>query len=397
MKKEILTLLFFLVGCVLNAQITKVINHNNTDYEITVKKNENNKTILKIINFKGSNINGQKEELEDNITQAQFENKVFDIILAQNTEEIKFDNSVSRDIANLYRNFFYKSEQELAENLVQELIQGFEQKIAKVEKQTQGGGVLIENKIITINVDSPVDNFETQLDWKCNKKDYKLELTGNYKSISIKRNTKFQDKLAMKKEDNKNNQDADNVSVKSAFFSQMLKFGKNTEYVIKVVTEDDVTKTYKFYTKSKWNWITTFGVNSTIFIDKRKFIPMQGNNTLRVAEITNTKIMNVAPSIMFTFMDTHSDVDFGVTAGLGFDFENITAYTGVSLGIGHNIVITGGAVLNKQVLPNADFKVGQKIDAGISSETLNSDYYRFNPFIGVSFRFDKNPFVNKKK
>lgn len=75
--------------------------------------------------------------------------------------------------------------------------------------------VLIENKIISINFNSSITNFETQLE---EKGAYSLTSKSQYKSISIKRNTKFQDKLAMKKDDKNNKKSIDKEGIKKEGF-----------------------------------------------------------------------------------------------------------------------------------------------------------------------------------
>jgi hypothetical protein len=98
---------------------------------------------------------------------------------------------------------------------------------------------------------------------------------------------------------------------------------------------------------------------------------------------------------MFTFINNQRNFSPGFTGGLGFDFEELSVFAGGALGIGQNIILMAGIAVHKQNRPNTDYTVGQTIDSSVTSDNLNKMQYRVNPFVGISFRFDKNPFVAK--
>lgn len=60
-------------------------------------------------------------------------------------------------------------------------------------------------------------------------------------------------------------------------------------------------------------------------------------------------------------------------------------------------MLTGGFAVNKQLRPNPNYSVGQVIDSTITNENLNVSQYRFNPFVGLTFRLNKNPFAKKEE
>lgn len=105
--------------------------------------------------------------------------------------------------------------------------------------------------------------------------------------------------------------------------------------------------------------------------------------------------MVLMPTIMFTFLNNHKSISPGFTGGLGVNFEEISVFTGLSLGIGQNIILTGGVGIHKQMRPNSEYYLGQTIDSSVTNENLNESQYRVNPFLGISFRLDKNPFGKK--
>ena len=130
-------------------------------------------------------------------------------------------------------------------------------------------------------------------------------------------------------------------------------------------------------------------------MNRSKFVSKETNGSYSVAEIQDRKSMELMPAIMFTLMNKQENFSFGYTGGIGFNFEELALFTGLSLGIGQNIVLTGGVAVHKQHRPNADYSIGQVIENTVTSDDLNQKQYRFNPFLGLSFRLDSNPFKNK--
>lgn len=177
-------------------------------------------------------------------------------------------------------------------------------------------------------------------------------------------------------------------------------FNKNTEYIITITNKTgDDKKVYKLRTKTDWSWTTTFGANAIYFSNRNKYISHKnGDDNYSVAEIQDRKQMEVLPVVMFSFLNTsYRDFAGGFTGGLGINFEEIALFAGGSLGIGQNIMITGGVAVHKQVRPNSNYFVGQIIESSITSDNLNESQYRFNPFIGISFRLNNNPFAKKSE
>jgi len=232
------------------------------------------------------------------------------------------------------------------------------------------GQVSIGEDTIQIELDASAESIETIV----NQGKYNLTFKGKYKSLVIEKNAVLRDHLSMEESENPS---ADSTksqeSLKVSELKQPLKFGRNTEYIIKVIPEGEnaTEKTYKLYSKSNWEWLTTFGVNSILYLNRNKFVSQEAEGVHTVQEISDRKSMDIAPSIMFTFMNTHYDFSFGFTGGLGFDFQNIAAFSGLSVGIGQNFILTGGGAINKQSRPNSDDYIGQGIDSSGTSDNLN--------------------------
>lgn len=256
------------------------------------------------------------------------------------------------------------------------------------------GQVDIKNDSIFIKANSDMENFETQIEYQKNKC-YKVIIENTFgKNVSIKKNATMLPILSTepKVEREKN----DTIIVENIKLENIC-FKRNTEYVFIITsTEDPKEKTYKIKTHTDWSWTTTFGANSIFFSNRSKYISrIADDGSQKVAQIQDRKLMEVLPTIMFTFMNNHNNAPFGFTGGLGINFEEIAVFSGVSLGIGQNIILTGGMGVHKQMRPNSAYYVGQTIDSSVTNDNLNESQYRVNPFVGISFRLDKNPFGKK--
>lgn len=256
------------------------------------------------------------------------------------------------------------------------------------------GQVDIKNDSIFIKANSDMENFETQIEYQKNKC-YKVIIENTFgKNVSIKKNATMLPILSTepKVEREKN----DTIIVENIKLENIC-FKRNTEYVFIITsTEDPKEKTYKIKTQTDWSWSTTFGANTIFFTNRNRFITHKTEDgSSAVTQIEDGKNMDLMPTIMFTFLNNHKSISPGFTGGLGVNFEEISVFTGLSLGIGQNIILTGGVGIHKQMRPNSEYYLGQTIDSSVTNENLNESQYRVNPFLGISFRLDKNPFGKK--
>lgn len=259
------------------------------------------------------------------------------------------------------------------------------------------GQVVIDysKKEIHLRADIPI-NYEAEIDCegaKTVKFDYSIKIPRKF-NLSITKNAVLQPILSMPADPDKSGSILDSLP-----FTGNMVFGKNTEYLVTITDEKgENKKVYKFRTKSDWSWVTTFGANAIFFTNRNKFISkLNSENKQIIGEVQDKKQMEFMPAIMFTFMNTHKDYSCGFTGAFGVNLEEIAVFTGVSLGIGQNIILTAGAAGHKQMRPKSEYYVGQVIDNSITSDNLNESQYRFNPFVGISFRISKNPFGKKSE
>lgn len=241
-----------------------------------------------------------------------------------------------------------------------------------------------ENKIIDINATTKSVNIIVD------KGEYILNIEGT-KSFSIKKGARYYDALSVDKIGTKG------AGITGSISSLKLKFGSNTEYTITAITNDTTPEEREYIIKSQsnWEWTTTLGANAVVFTNRSKFVSTENAEVHTVTEIQDRKSIELMPAIMFTFMNKQENFSFGYTGGIGFNFEELALFTGLSLGIGQNIVLTGGVTVHKQNRPNSDYYIGQVIENTITTDDLNQKQYRFNPFLGLSFRLDSNPFKSK--
>ncbi len=238
------------------------------------------------------------------------------------------------------------------------------------------------NKKITVEVDKEVDSVEIIV--PRGKYHFKIE-GGN--SFTMKKGAKLYKPLSTESIQGI-------IKKKGIKSTTKIIFGSNTEYTIVATTDEAQPKERKYVLRSQsdWSWTTTLGANAVVFRNRSKFISQEKDGAHTVAEVQDNKAIELMPSIMFTLMNNHNNVSFGYTGGLGFNFEELAVFTGLSLAIGQNIILTGGVAVHKQNRPNNDYSIGQIIESSVTAENLNQQQYCFNPFIGLSFRFDKNPF-----
>ncbi|MBC7409523.1 MAG: hypothetical protein H7339_14135 [Arcicella sp.] len=240
-----------------------------------------------------------------------------------------------------------------------------------------------EIKTILIDLNNPTVSYEVIVD----KGTYTLKIKlsdKKMKEFKIKSETIEYSPLDLKTEKKFNENSIETIS--------QLNFDSNTIYTISMKLEDDTERKYIYKSVSKRSWTTTFGANAIFLTNPNSYKTIKsGTDKYTVTEYSSEKRIEYIPSLMFTFMDKSKDLAFGFTGGLGFDLEQISVFSGISLGIGQNIILTGGMAFHKQDKLNSTYTVGQEVDTILTTENLTTKQYRFNPFVGISFRLDSNP------
>ena len=91
-----------------------------------------------------------------------------------------------------------------------------------------------------------------------------------------------------------------------------------------------------------------------------------------------------------------SDLMGGLTAGVGFDFDNPTVFFGYGVGWGYNVLLTAGVVMHKENRLNGQYTSGQIIAENLTSDQLTDSTYKPRAYVGLAFRFGSNPFSSSK-
>lgn len=175
----------------------------------------------------------------------------------------------------------------------------------------------------------------------------------------------------------------------------VLKFSDNTIYtfVLKVKVDTEVQeRRFLFESQSTWDWSSTFGVNAIFLFNSDTYKTVADGDEFQIIGDSGQDIIEYLPSIMFTFMDKSKNISTGFSAGLGFDLEQISVFVGPSIGIGQNFVVTGGVAFHNQQRLDSRYRVNDNVDSSLNFDDLHERYYRFNPFLSLSFRLDKSPF-----
>lgn len=165
--------------------------------------------------------------------------------------------------------------------------------------------------------------------------------------------------------------------------------------------------TRKYKTQRKGKWITTYGFTFITgwFNKPNKYFSEEYSNEdesitgYMIDKEYQRKKLEFVPTIFFTWVPTkklNKDLSINVTAGLGFDLEAPTAFLGGSFLWNQNISLTAGIAAHKQDFLDGKYEEGQIILESLDEGQLHESLYTFNPFISLTFRFDKNIFSKKE-
>lgn len=188
---------------------------------------------------------------------------------------------------------------------------------------------------------------------------------------------------------------------------------KGEELVVKVTraaAKNRKAKTWQFVlsTGPKGEWLTSYGFT---------FVPDQNDNffTRQSAENPEEFLIEMEndpsgtefdfiPSVLFNWYPGTDPADeasalrknthfFG---GIGYDLEAPSVFGGVGYSFHKNISVVGGIAFHQQDELDGRYELGQVLKENLDSAQLNEEVYRANVFIGLSFRFNSDPFKNLK-
>ena len=160
---------------------------------------------------------------------------------------------------------------------------------------------------------------------------------------------------------------------------------------------------YVFRTEPRGEWRTSYGFTflpraypryftEQVEDDPTKFVVTEERGTGGRDPLTN---YDFVPSILFTWLPSsarYRNWHSGLTAGLGYDLDEVTVFGGFSTTYNENVTLVAGLAIHEQPRLNPQFDVGEVLTEDLDAEALHVNRYGPNVFFGISFRFGSNPF-----
>jgi hypothetical protein len=177
-----------------------------------------------------------------------------------------------------------------------------------------------------------------------------------------------------------------------------LENGQELKVIIRRGTGDDAKSwTYIYRTPARGRWFSSYGFVFVPNRDERYFSkPKEGEDgKFTVVRKADRLTADFAPSMFFSWLPREkegSDWSFSWSAGLGFDQSNPIVFLGPMLTYNQNVSLVGGLVFHKQKRLNGIYSKNQPISENLTEEQLTEQTYRPNFFLGLSLRFNSNPF-----
>jgi hypothetical protein len=170
--------------------------------------------------------------------------------------------------------------------------------------------------------------------------------------------------------------------------------------------KDSKTWTFKFTTAPQGTWLMHYGFSFLGNRDKAFFAAAvqssPGGPSAQTAA-TQYKItpkatrnnLQYLPSFTFTyepFSWQKNGFGLGLTAGLGTDLSNVSAFAGLAAIVHENVNVYVGVAGAKQQRLNGRYHSGDTVNDNLTDDQVNEKVYVPTIVFGVGFRFSTNPF-----
>jgi hypothetical protein len=180
-----------------------------------------------------------------------------------------------------------------------------------------------------------------------------------------------------------------------------------------MTVQDASDKKWTFTTgKLEAQWLTYYGFNFARGGDQNYFSKLSAGSTPAAYTITaeaDRSGKSFAPSLYVFRLPAKTglsqgrwltgwrteDSMGGLTAGLGFDFDNPTVFLGYGVGWGYNVVLTAGVLYHKEKRLKGQYNPGDVIAENLTTDQLLDSTYKPRAYVGLAFRLDSNPFKPK--
>jgi hypothetical protein len=182
------------------------------------------------------------------------------------------------------------------------------------------------------------------------------------------------------------------------------------DYVLVVVGRLENEKTTRrwerrFTTGAPGEWRTTYGYvfpaftrlsHGTAIREGQRYFSRQIGDTgsrFVVTEERHTRQFDAVPAAMFSYAPASERAyTWNMGAGLGVDLAKPVVLLGLGVTYYSNLRITAGAAFRQESVLLGQYTPGDTIRSNLTREQLQGDEFRVRPFIGVTLRFDGNPF-----
>jgi hypothetical protein len=177
----------------------------------------------------------------------------------------------------------------------------------------------------------------------------------------------------------------------------VLKSGERLQVTVtRTNGQQAVTWVKVFTTGSAGEWIASYGFTFLPNRDETYFSKTKASaGQFVVTPTQGNEGLDFTPAVFFTWFPAsngHQTWVFGGTAGLGFELSTPAIFAGLSMMYHENVQLVLGVAVNQQLRLNGQYSKGETISENLSRDQLSSKAYRPNWFLGLTFRFDKNPF-----
>jgi len=175
--------------------------------------------------------------------------------------------------------------------------------------------------------------------------------------------------------------------------------------LVVLVTRADETgqKRWKvtYQTPARGRWFSSYGFAFVRNQDEQYFSKAKTgeDGKFLITRKANNRDYDFAPSLFFSWMPAQRegrDLNFGATAGLGFDQSNPIVFLGPMLTYNQNVSLMAGVVMHKQKRLNGIYSRDEEIMENLTEDQLKEETFKPNLFLGLSFRFGTNPFASSQ-
>ena len=156
-------------------------------------------------------------------------------------------------------------------------------------------------------------------------------------------------------------------------------------------------------TEPSGRWLTSYGFTFVPNRNDEFFTRSLGEDKFEIAEISNDRStledLDFVPSFFYSYLPRrYQDRDWspGITFGLGFDQSSPAVFVGGSLDYRRFASLIAGVVVHEQQTLDGRYTLGQELTMALNEDDLHDESYGLNFFIGVSFRFNGNPFQQQE-